>query len=97
MLHSASIIILYIKFVYFCNYFKVVQALSRVYSGVSAIQDFQFLGMRRYTKDDCLNIFCRIVEMSIMADTSKKLKNGENIDASIDTGAFKNLVELKIQ
>ena len=61
---------------------RITEAISRVYSGVSAILDFEIINFRPY---DCSNeMNCRIVELYLTVDTSKKMQNGVNIDVSID-------------
>ena len=61
---------------------RITEAISRVYSGVSAILDFEIINFRPY---DCSNeMKCRIVELYLTVDTSKKMQNGVNIDVSID-------------
>ena len=64
---------------------RITAAISRVYSGVSAILDFEIINFRPY---DCSNetkeANCRIVELYLTVDTSRKMQNGVNIDVSID-------------
>ena len=61
---------------------RITEAISRVYSGVSAILDFEIINFRPY---DCSNeMNCGIVELYLTVDTSKKMQNGVNIDVSID-------------
>jgi len=60
---------------------KITEAISRVYSGVSAILDFEIINFRPY---DCSESNCRIVELYLTVDTSKKMQNGVNIDESVD-------------
>ena len=58
---------------------------NRVFSGVSAILDFQIVNFRPYA---CLmepqNSNCRIFELFLTVDTSSKMQNGVTIDDSID-------------
>ena len=65
--------------------FKYFLSRKRVYSGVSAILDFKIVNFRKY---DCTkesrNNNCRIVELFLTVDTSRKMQNGVNIDVSID-------------
>ena len=69
---------------------KITDAISRVYSGVSAILDFEIINFRPYdcslefTLDSLTESNCRIVELYLTVDTSKKMQNGVNIDESID-------------
>ena len=62
---------------------------KRVFSGVSAILDFEIINFRQY---DCLeesgSLNCQIVEIFLTVDTSKKMQNGVNIDESIDRCEF---------
>ena len=62
---------------------RITEAISRVYSGVSAILDFEIINFRPY---DCSEkqSNCRIVELYLTVDTSKKMQNGVNIYVSID-------------
>ena len=64
---------------------------QRVFSGLSAILDFQIIHFREY---DCsIDIRlpnCQIVELFLTVDTSRKIQNGVNIDISIDRWDFSN-------
>ena len=59
--------------------------LKRVFSGVSAILDFQIVNFREY---DCSkepeSPSCEIVELFLTVDTTRKMQNGVNIDISIN-------------
>ena len=64
---------------------RITEAISRVYSGVSAILDFEIINFRPYDcSDEMKQSNCRIVELYLTVDTSKKMQNGVNIDVSID-------------
>ena len=58
---------------------------KRVFSGLSAVLDFEIINFREY---DCSMDRrlpnCKIVELFLTVDTSRKLQNGVNIDISID-------------
>ena len=58
---------------------------KRVFSGVSAIIDYEIINFRDF---DCSKQTklpnCRIVELFLTTDTSRKMENGVNIDVSID-------------
>ena len=63
----------------------ISDAVSRVYSGVSAILHFKIINFRPYDcSDELEKSNCRIVELYLTVDTSKKMQNGVNIDVSID-------------
>ena len=64
---------------------RITEAVSRVYSGVSAILDFEIINFRPYDcSDELSKSNCRIVELYLTVDTFKKMQNGVNIDESID-------------
>ena len=64
---------------------RITDAISRVYSGVSAIIDFEIINFRPYNcSNETKESNCRIVELYLTVDTSKKMQNGVNIDVSID-------------
>ena len=64
---------------------RITEAVSRVYSGVSAILDFEIINFRPYDcSDEMKKSNCRIVELYLTVDTSKKMQNGVNIDESVD-------------
>ena len=64
---------------------KITEAVSRVYSGVSAILDFEIINFRPYDcSDEMKQSNCRIVELYLTIDTSQKMQNGVNIDESVD-------------
>ena len=64
---------------------RITEAISRVFSGVSAVLDFQIVNLRPYDcSDESINSNCRIVELFLTVDTWKKMKNAENIDITID-------------
>ena len=64
---------------------KITEAISRVFSGVSAILDFEIINFRPYDcSDEMKQSNCRIVELYLTVDTFKKMQNGVNIDESID-------------
>ena len=64
---------------------RITEAISRVYSGVSAILHFKIINFRPYDcSDELEKSNCRIVELYVTVDTSKKMQNGVNIDESID-------------
>ena len=54
---------------------------------MSAILNFEIVNFRPY---DCSNESkypnCRIIELFLTVDTSKKMQNGVNIDVSVDRG-----------
>ena len=58
---------------------------KRVFSGVSAILEFEIINFREY---DCSiepeSPNCQIVELFLTVDNSRKMQNGVNIDESID-------------
>ena len=65
--------------------FRQVDPGNRVYSGVSAILDFQILNFRPYACHmETWNSNCRIFEFFLTVDTSRKMQNGVTIDDSID-------------
>ena len=58
---------------------------NRVFSGLSAILDFEIINFRDYDCSmDTRLPNCQIVELFFTVDTSRKLQNGVNIDISID-------------
>ena len=58
---------------------------ARVYSGMSAILDFQIVNFRSYgCSKELKNTNCQIVELFLTVDTSRKMQNGVNIHVSID-------------
>ena len=58
---------------------------NRVFSGLSAILDFEIINFREYDCSMDTNLpNCKIVELFLTVDTSRKLQNGVNIDISID-------------
>ena len=63
----------------------ILDPSKRVFSGVSAILDFEIINFREY---DCSNEQespnCQIVELFLTVDTLRKMQNGVNIDESID-------------
>ena len=63
----------------------IFDSSKRVYSGVSAILDFEIVNFRPFL---CSNKFvdkeCRIIELFLTVDTTSKMQNGANIDDSID-------------
>jgi len=63
----------------------IVDHEKRVFSGVSAILEFEIINFRVY---DCSiepeSPNCQIVELFLTVDTSRKMQNGVNIDKSID-------------
>ena len=64
---------------------RITKAISRVYSGVSAILDFEIINFRPYDcSSETKESNCRIVELYLTVDTSRKMQNGVNIDVSID-------------
>ena len=64
---------------------RITEAISRVYSGVSAILDFEIINFRPYDcSSETKESNCRIVELYLTVDTSRKMQNGVNIDVSID-------------
>ena len=67
----------------------ILDPSKRVFSGVSAILDFEIINFREY---DCSNEQespnCQIVELFLTVDTIKKMQNGVNIDESIDRCEF---------
>ena len=77
-----------VLFINQCEPFSSFDSGKRVYSGVSAILDFEVVNFRDYNcsaenegrgrKD------CHIVEFFLTVDTSRKMQNGVNIDISID-------------
>ena len=62
---------------------------KRVFSGIKAILDFQIINFREY---DCTkepeSPNCRIVELFLTVDTTRKMQNGVNIDISLDRCEF---------
>merc|ERR1712176_25515 len=66
---------------------EIYKAVSRVFSGLSAILDFEIINFREYNcSTDTRLPNCQIVELFLTVDTSRKLQNGVNIDISIDSG-----------
>ena len=64
---------------------EVFSILNRVYSGMSAILDFQIVNFRSYDcSNESRNTNCQIVELFLTVDTSRKMQNGVNIHVSID-------------
>ena len=58
---------------------------KRVYSGMSAILDFQIVNLRSHDcSKESRNTNCQIVELFLTVDTSRKMQNGVNIHISID-------------
>ena len=58
---------------------------KRVYSGVSAILDFEIVNFRPFLcSDKFVDKECRIIELFLTVDTTNKMQNGANIDDSID-------------
>ena len=52
---------------------------------MSAILDFEIVNFRPYDcSDQSPESNCRIVEIFITVDTSRKMQNGVNIDESVD-------------
>ena len=87
----------------------ILRAISRVFGGVSAIIDFEIMGMiysntshttyilynniffsdlRRFNDLNVCDVLnqCVIVEVSMTVDTTQKMKNGQNMDDSINDG-----------
>ena len=88
---------------------EILQAISRVFGGVSAIIDFEIMGMISFQqyclyRIDCIKLYildlrryndlnvcdvlhqCVIVEVSMTVDTTQKMKNGQNMEDSINDG-----------
>ena len=62
---------------------------QRVFSGLSAVLDFEIINFREYDCSiDTRLPNCKIVEIFLTVDTSRKLQNGVNIDISIDRWIF---------
>ena len=58
---------------------------KRVYSGVSAILNFEIVNYRPFPcSDGSIDNECRIIELFLTVDTINKMQNGVNIDESID-------------
>ena len=78
-----------IIFQFFGQMLELTIPYKRVFSGVSAILDFEFINFREY---DCSNEpkspNCQIVELFLTVDTSRKLQNGVNIDESLNSCEF---------
>ena len=64
---------------------EITGAISRVFSGVSAILAFEIINFRPI---ECPKHSCRVVEFYLTVDTSKKMQNGVNIDVSVDRLVF---------
>ena len=65
----------------------------RVFSGLSAVLDFEIINFREYDCSmDTTLPNCQVVELFLTVDTSKKLQNGVNIDVSIDRLDFSNFL-----
>ena len=60
---------------------EITGAISRVFSGVSAILAFEIINFRPI---ECPEQSCRVVEFYLAVDTSRKMQNGVNIDVSVD-------------
>ena len=69
---------------------------QRVFSGLSAILDYEIINFREYDCSmDTTLPNCQVVELFLTVDTSRKLQNGVNIDISIDRLELSNfLLEL---
>ena len=67
----------------------IIDPTKRVFSGIKAILDFQIINFREY---DCTkepeSPNCRIVELFLTVDTTRKMQNGVNIDISLDRCEF---------
>ena len=62
---------------------------KRVYSGMSAIIDFQIVNLRAHDcSKESRNTNCQIVELFLTVDTSRKMQNGVNIHVSIDRSVY---------
>ena len=74
----------------------IYKAVSRVFSGLSAVLDFEIINFREYDCSmDTTLPNCQVVELFLTVDTSRKLQNGVNIDISIDRLELSNfLLEL---
>ena len=74
----------------------IYKAVSRVFTGVSAVLDFEIINFREYDCSmDTTLPNCQVVELFLTVDTSRKLQNGVNIDISIDRLELSNfLLEL---
>ena len=75
----------------------IIDPTKRVFSGIKAILDFQIINFREY---DCTkepeSPNCRIVELFLTVDTTRKMQNGVNIDKSIDRCEFFDFYQAKI-
>ena len=73
------------------NQWLIFDPGKRVFSGLSAILDFEIINFREYdcSMDTALPN-CQVVELFLTVDTSRKLQNGVNIDVSIDRLTFPN-------
>ena len=71
----------------------IYKAVSRVFSGLSAVLDFEIINFREYDCSmDTTLPNCQVVELFLTVDTSRKLQNGVNIDISIDRLDFPNFL-----
>ena len=67
------------------NQWLIFDPGKRVFSGLSAILDFEIINFREYDCSmDATLPNCQVVELFLTVDTSRKLQNGVNIDISID-------------
>ena len=72
---------------------EIYKAVSRVFSGLSAILDFEIINFREYDCSmDTTLPNCQVVELFLTVDTSRKLQNGVNIDISIDRLNFSSFL-----
>ena len=75
------------------NQWLIFDPGKRVFSGLSAILDFEIINFREYDCSmDATLPNCQVVELFLTVDTSRKLQNGVNIDISIDRLDFSSFL-----
>ena len=75
------------------NQWLIFDPGKRVFSGLSAILDFEIINFREYDCSmDATLPNCQVVELFLTVDTSRKLQNGVNIDISIDRLNFSSFL-----
>ena len=67
---------------------EISNGILRVYGGVSAVTDFEITNLRSYNDNSllCRGKYCYIVEFWVNIDRNVKMKNGRNVDVSLQEG-----------
>ena len=67
---------------------EISNGISRVYGGVSAVTNFEITNLRYYDDNSllCRGTNCYIVEFWVNIDRGVKMKNGRNVDVSLQEG-----------